>query len=140
MGFYWKDGKDQVSRPIQRIQISPLLNITGKLYVRRGKLPDVQPQDESWTSFEMDLREHAPISTKPLDLAKFCATSITFMNHIRQISVFVDQHRLFTISKAAGLTESVGWPARLKNESPLRYMSMDSVSLQGTHCHEHMMQ
>jgi hypothetical protein len=111
MGFYWKDGKDQ-------------------LYVRRGKLPNVSPQDANWTSFEMVLRERAPLSTKPTDLAKFCATSITFMNYIRQISVFVDQHRLFTISKASGFFEPVRWPLQLKNEGPLNYMKMSSVSLQ----------
>jgi len=84
----------------------------------------------------MDLRERAPLSTKPTDLAKFCATSITFMNYIRQISVFIDQHRLFTISKAPGFSEPVRWPLRLKNEGPLNYMKMSSVSLQGMKCYE----
>lgn len=101
-----------------------------KLYVRRGKLPDISPQDAMWTTFEMDLREPSPMLTKPLDLAKFVATSITFMTHIRQISVFVDQHRLFSVTKASGLSESLRWPGKLKNESPLRYMRMASVSSQ----------
>ncbi|KAF8307878.1 hypothetical protein DL93DRAFT_2064506 [Clavulina sp. PMI_390] len=109
MGFYWKDGKDQ-------------------LYVRRGKLPDAPAQDSVWTTFEMDLRDPVPLQTKPLDLAKFVATSITFMTYIRQISVFVDDHRLFCVSKASGLDEPVTWPAKLKNESPMRYMRMSSAS------------
>lgn len=79
----------------------------------------------------MDLRDPSPMLTKPFDLAKFIATSITFMTHIRRISVFMDEHCLFQMSKASGLSEPVKWPGKLKSESSLRYMRMASVSSQG---------
>lgn len=79
----------------------------------------------------MDLRDPTPLLTKPLDLAKFCATSIVFMTSIKQISVFVDDHRLFSITKAKGMEEPVRWPLKLRNASPLGYMKMSEVSSQG---------
>lgn len=82
MGFYWKDKKDQ-------------------LYARRGIIPPITGSDSSlWTSFEMPLREQAAIPS-PFDLTRFLASSITFMVHIREVSIFFDNKRLARLTKAS---------------------------------------
>jgi len=101
--------------------------ITFKLHYAHSK---VQHQDAVWTSFEMTLRVPAPMATKPLDFARFCATSITFKNHIRQISVFIDQHPLFTISKVSRLTKRAVPLRGLRQESPRGYVTLKSISMQ----------
>ena len=85
MGFYWKDGKDQ-------------------LLARSGTLPptDSEPERSStgnpWTSFTMDLREPS-ILEGPLDLARFFVTSLTFMRTMKKIDMLVDDVRVLRISK-----------------------------------------
>lgn len=78
----------------------------------------------------MDLREPSPLPSRPLDLAQFIATSITFTTSIRQISVFLDDECLFRIQKAMALTEDMKIPPGIKNASPLGYMKMSTVSTQ----------
>lgn len=71
------------------------------------------------------------MATKPLDFARFCATSITFMNHIRRISVSIDQYPLFTISKTPGSTKPAAYSQKLNHQSPCMHMTMTSVSVRG---------
>ncbi|KAI0781217.1 hypothetical protein BD413DRAFT_667167 [Trametes elegans] len=105
MGFYWKDKKDQ-------------------LFARRGKLPD---SDESlWTTFEMELREPAPIPP-PFDFTRFLASSITFMRHLLDVSVFLDDKRLSRLTKTPGAPRVVGIPKGLKPSSPLNTMTVNSI-------------
>jgi hypothetical protein len=85
MGFYWKDGKDQ-------------------LLARSGTLPptEIAPEPSTtgnpWTSFTMDLREPS-ILEGPLDLARFFVTSLTFMRTMKKIDMLVDDVRVLRIAK-----------------------------------------
>lgn len=104
-----------------------------KLLVRRGDLPsknDSQP--ELWTTFEMTLREHAPIP-QPYDLTRFLASSITFMVHIRSVSVFLDSHRLAHLTKSSGVPKELGLLKGLKNSSGSGLMSVVGVQSVGEH-------
>ncbi|WVW83952.1 hypothetical protein I302_105975 [Kwoniella bestiolae CBS 10118] len=88
MGFYWKDGKDQ-------------------LLARSGDLPPSASSSTSepsltgnpWTSFTMGLREPSLLEG-PLDLARFFITSITFMRTIRKIDMLVDGVKVLEVEKS----------------------------------------
>nr|XP_031863300.1 uncharacterized protein CI109_001175 [Kwoniella shandongensis]KAA5530372.1 hypothetical protein CI109_001175 [Kwoniella shandongensis] len=88
MGFYWKDGKDQ-------------------LLARSGDLPPSASSSTSepsltgnaWTSFTMALREPSLLEG-PLDLARFFITSITFMRTVRKIDMLVDGVKVLEVEKS----------------------------------------
>nr|XP_019011143.1 uncharacterized protein I206_04455 [Kwoniella pini CBS 10737]OCF49924.1 hypothetical protein I206_04455 [Kwoniella pini CBS 10737] len=88
MGFYWKDGKDQ-------------------LLARSGDLPassssstgDSTLTGHPWTTFSMGLREPSLLEG-PLDLARFFITSITFMRTVRKIDMLVDGIRILEVEKS----------------------------------------
>ena len=87
MGFYWKDGKDQ-------------------LLARSGDIPPSStfslPNTTSgnpWTTFTMNLREPT-ILEGPLDLARFFVTSLTFMRTMKNIDMLVDDVKVLQISKS----------------------------------------
>lgn len=109
MQFYWKDKTGD------------------QLLVRRGDLPSKDvPQSNPWTTFEMTLREQGPIP-QPFDLTRFLASSITFMVHLRSVSVFLDSHRLAHLAKSPGVPKELGLPKVLKNSSSSGLMSVKSV-------------
>ncbi|KAF5355265.1 hypothetical protein D9758_006047 [Tetrapyrgos nigripes] len=112
MGFYWKDKKDQ-------------------LFARRGKLPEDGPAVE-WTSFEMSLREPAPIPV-PFDFARFLASSITFMAYLSEVSVYFDDKRLVKLSKDSGVPKSLGIPKGIQTSSKLNIMNV--MNLRSTPLH-----
>ncbi|EIW60639.1 uncharacterized protein TRAVEDRAFT_119941 [Trametes versicolor FP-101664 SS1] len=105
MGFYWKDKKDQ-------------------LFARRGKLPE--SAEDPWTSFEMGLREPTPIPP-PFDFTRFLASSITFMRHLLDVSVFLDDKRLSRLTKAPGAPQAMSIPKGLKPSSPLNTMQVNGI-------------
>ncbi|KAI0371771.1 hypothetical protein BV20DRAFT_1016624 [Pilatotrama ljubarskyi] len=107
MGFYWKDKKDQ-------------------LFARRGKLP--KSATDEWTTFEMGLREPAPIPP-PFDFTRFLASSITFMRHLLDVSVFLDDKRLSRLTKAPGAPRAMGIPKGLKPSSPLNTMHVNGLQV-----------
>ncbi|KAH9934863.1 uncharacterized protein B0H18DRAFT_1114703 [Fomitopsis serialis] len=88
-----------------------------QLFVRRGKLPDTGNVNDSWTTFEMTLREPASIP-KAFDLTRFLASSITFMKQLSDVSVYLDDTRISRLTKQPGITKSVGVPKGLKSTSP----------------------
>ena len=104
MGFYWKDKKDQ-------------------LFARRGTLPE----PSSWTTFEMALRDPAPMPAA-FDLARFLASSITFMVHLRDVSVYFDGHRLARLSKDPGIAATVQIPRGMKTSSPFGTMHIKAIT------------
>ena len=53
---------------------------------------------DPWTTFQMTLREPGPIPPA-LDLTRFLASSITFMTHLSEVSVYFDDKRLVRLSK-----------------------------------------
>jgi hypothetical protein len=88
MGFYWKDGKDQ-------------------LLARSGDLPPSASSSTNnstlignpWTSFTMTLREPTLLEG-PLDLARFLITSLTFMRTIKKIDMLVDDVKVLEVEKS----------------------------------------
>ncbi|KAF9529296.1 hypothetical protein CPB83DRAFT_906254 [Crepidotus variabilis] len=109
MGFYWKDKKDQ-------------------LYARRGQLPESSTDDPSraWTSFTMALREPAPMPVA-FDFTRFLASSITFMRHLAEITVYFDDKRLAKLTKNTGLPKQLAIPKNFKNRSPGGMMTVNGV-------------
>jgi hypothetical protein len=87
MGFYWKDGKDQ-------------------LLARSGDLPPSASSSSTqtsstgnpWTNFTMTLREPT-ILEGPLDLARFFITSLTFMRTMKKVDMLVDDVKVLEVSK-----------------------------------------
>lgn len=116
MGFYWKDGKDQ-------------------LLARSGTLPssDIAPESSStgnpWTSFTMDLREPGVLEG-PLDLARFFVTSLTFMRTMKKIDMLVDDVRVLRISKEVNKTTRVNKKG-MNTSSTNGMMSVTSVDATG---------
>lgn len=106
MAFYWKDKKDQ-------------------LYARRGTLPtDVEGKE--WTTFEMPLREPAPMPV-PFDLIRFLTSSITFMTHLHRISVYLDDKRLARLEKGAGQAHILGVPRGLNPRTEQKTMTINTI-------------
>lgn len=105
MGFYWKDKKDQ-------------------LFARRGKIPSAE--DDPWTTFEMSLREPVAIP-RAFDLTRFLASSITFMAHLCEINVYLDDQRISRLTKDPGLPKSIGIPKGLKCNSPRNLMQVKEM-------------
>ncbi|KAL5520611.1 hypothetical protein ACEPAF_2612 [Sanghuangporus sanghuang] len=104
MGFYWKDKKDQ-------------------LFARRGTLPE----PSQWTTFEMVLRDSAPMPSA-FDLTRFLTSSITFMVHLREVTVYFDGRNLARLTKDPGSAVSVSLPRGMKSSSPFSTMHVKTIS------------
>ncbi|RDX42682.1 hypothetical protein OH76DRAFT_1410943 [Lentinus brumalis] len=104
MNFYWKDKKDQ-------------------LFARRGARNEA---DDPWTTFQMELREPTSIPP-PFDFTRFLASSITFMRHLLDVSVFLDDKRLSRLTKAPGIPKALSLPRGLKAYSPLNTMQVSGI-------------
>ncbi|KAJ3533672.1 hypothetical protein NMY22_g7241 [Coprinellus aureogranulatus] len=106
MAFYWKGGKDQ-------------------LYARRGTLPaDVDGKE--WTTFDMPLREPAPMPV-PFDLIRFLTSSITFMTHLRRVSVYLDDKRLARLEKSAGESRLLSVPRGINPRTEHGIMTINNI-------------
>ncbi|KAG8684005.1 hypothetical protein FRC08_013955, partial [Ceratobasidium sp. 394] len=115
MGFYWRNGGDQ-------------------LFARRGDLPlDTSPDSGEWTSFEMPLREAAPLPGLPVDIARFLATSLTFMTHLRSVSMYFDGRCLAKVEKEVGVPRKVTIPRGLKGATPGGMMNATGVTSTSLH-------
>lgn len=95
-----------------------------QLYARRGTLP--AESTDTWTSFEMTLREDAPIPVA-FDFTRFLASSITFMSHLSEISVYFDDKRLAHLTKASGIPRQLTMPKGLQSTSRLGIMNVKSI-------------
>ncbi|KAJ8522756.1 hypothetical protein ONZ45_g741 [Pleurotus djamor] len=115
MGFYWKDKKDQ-------------------LFARRGNLPSPSNEENPnpWTSFQMPLRDPSPIPP-PFDFARFLASSIVFMTHLKQVSVYLDSHCLVKLSKAPGSPNVLNIPRSLRASSPSNSVVVKSIQATPLH-------
>ena len=71
----------------------------------------------------MDLREPAPIPAV-LDLIRFLASSITFMAHLREVSVYFDENRLVRLTRDAGISKQLAIPQGLSPTSPMGFMNV----------------
>ena len=74
----------------------------------------------------MVLRESAPIPGA-FDFTRFLASSVTFMVHLSEVSVFFDGKRLSRLTKASGIPKAVDIPTGLQRSSGLGIMNVVSV-------------
>ncbi|KAK4683793.1 hypothetical protein P7C73_g6435, partial [Tremellales sp. Uapishka_1] len=118
MGFYWKDGKDQ-------------------LLARSGDLPPTSSSSiatptltgNPWTTFTMALRSPTPLEG-PLDFARFLITSLTFMKTIRKIDMLVDGVTVLQVEKSITGKKRVGVKG-LRDESGAGMMKVQGVEETG---------
>ncbi|RDB24786.1 hypothetical protein Hypma_008085 [Hypsizygus marmoreus] len=119
MGFYWKDKKDQ-------------------LFARRGQLPE-DAASSTWTAFEMELREDAPIPVA-FDFTRFLASSITFMTYLSEVSLFFDDKCLARLSKTAGIAKGLEIPTMLQSSSSSGIMTVKDIKCTPLHIRADVMQ
>jgi Protein of unknown function (DUF3684) len=130
MSFYWKDKKNKV-RYICTPHLGFLTTILPQLYARRGTIPPfVDDMADLWTTFQMTLRDPGPIPPI-LDLTRFLVSSITFMTHLSEVSVYFDTKRLVRLSKDSGASEEVPMLNGLKATSPEGIMNVKSIETTG---------
>ena len=79
-----------------------------------------------WTTFEMALREPSPIPAI-LDFTRFLASSITFMVHLQDVSVYVDDLRLTRLRKNVGVASALTTPQGMTPVSPVGIMNVKSL-------------
>ena len=122
MNFYWKDKKDQVSL-FYTPYLDVLLTKIPQLYVRRGTVGDAV---DAWTTFQMTLRERGPMPPA-FDFTRFLVSSIAFMTHLSEVSVYFDDKRLVKLSKNRGVSMDVPMLKELKCMSPQGIMNVESI-------------
>jgi hypothetical protein len=122
MKFHWKDKKDQVS-----YSYTPYLNVMltklSQLYARRGSVGDAA---DGWTTFQMTLREPGPMPPA-FDLTRYLVSSIAFMTHLSEVSVYFDDIQLVKLSKSHGVSEEVPMLKEFKDTSPEGMMNVKSI-------------
>jgi len=74
----------------------------------------------------MALRDPAPIPSA-FDFIRFLTSSITFMSHLCEISVFLDDKRLARLTKAAGVPVPIEIPRGLQLSSRQGVMNVMGV-------------
>ncbi|KAL4253718.1 hypothetical protein ABKN59_003690 [Abortiporus biennis] len=107
MCFYWKDKKDQ-------------------LFARRGLIPGEDNEIDKWTTFAMPLREPAPMPV-PFDFVRFLASSITFVAHLSDVSVWFDGKQLAHIQRERGVPKPLRLKPGLKPDSSKGTMRVTSA-------------
>ena len=61
------------------------------------------------------------------ELMQFLATSITFMVHLKDVTVFFDRHRVGQIKKSKGQPLVITIPSEIERQSPEKNMIVNSV-------------
>lgn len=117
MGFYWKDGKDQ------------LMARSGDIPLSSERADSTTMTGHPWTKFTMNLREPTVLEG-PLDLARFLVTSITFMRTIRKIEMLVDDIPVLEVEKSVKGKEKV-WKKGLRDTSGNGMMKVRAVESTG---------
>ncbi len=125
MNFYWNDKKDQVSH-LRTAYLNLIPTKLCQLYARRGTIPTVDDVVDPWTTFQMTLREPGPIPPA-FDFTRFLVSSITFMTHLSEVSVYFDDKRLVKLSKDRGVSKEVPMLKGLKSMSPMAMMNVKSI-------------
>ncbi|KAF8119380.1 hypothetical protein EV363DRAFT_1511706 [Boletus edulis] len=80
-----------------------------------------------WTTFKMPLRKAAPMPQRFSELMQFLASSIVFMVHLKEVTVFFDHHCVGQVKKSLGQSQAVPIPAELGRWSPKKNMFVESV-------------
>ncbi|KAF9280093.1 hypothetical protein BGZ68_007509 [Mortierella alpina] len=108
MAFYWRN--DQ-------------------LYAKRAGIPDDEAAKSNWTTFLLDMRE--PIDMLNMDdFGPFLARSLGFTANLRDVSVYLDHHRLLQISKKMREPRPMTLPKTMYMTSPQKIFTLKSVDLQ----------
>jgi Protein of unknown function (DUF3684) len=81
----------------------------------------------------MTLREPGPIPTA-LDFTRFLASSITFMTHLSEVSVYFDDKRLVRLSKNRGSSKEMPMLNGLKGTSPEGMMNVKAIETTREFC------
>ena len=110
-----------------------MLTRLSQLYARRGTIPAVDDVVDPWTIFQMTLREPGPIPPA-FDFTRFLVSSITFMTHLSEVSVYFDDKRLVKLSKDCGMPKEVSMLKGLKGTSPQGMMSVKSIETMREFC------
>jgi hypothetical protein len=74
----------------------------------------------------MDLREPTPIPAA-FDFTRFLVSSITFMAHLREVSVYFDDKRLVHLTKDAGIQQQLTIPRSLRPSSAMGFMNVKGL-------------
>ena len=74
----------------------------------------------------MDLRERTPIPVA-FDFTRFLVSSIVFMTHLREVSVFFDDKRLVHLTKDDGTSKQLSIPPGLTPTSTTRFMHIKDL-------------
>jgi Protein of unknown function (DUF3684) len=122
MKFYWKDKKDQVNH-FYTPYLNVMLTKLSQLYARRGPVGDAA---DGWTTFQMTLREPGPMPPA-FDFTRYLVSSIAFMTHLFEVSVYFDDKRLVKLSKDCGVSKEVPMLKGLKGTSPQGMMNVKSI-------------
>lgn len=120
MGFYWKDGKDQ------------LLARSGDLPPGSSASATAEPTSTGnpWTTFTMALREPTPLEG-PLDFARFLVTSLTFMRTIKRVDMVVDDIKVLEVRKDIKGKTGVSRPGlnTTSTNAMMRVASVDATTM-----------
>lgn len=81
----------------------------------------------------MTLREPGPIPPA-FDFTRFLVSSITFMTHLSEVSVYFDDKRLVRLSKDGGVSKEVPMLKGLKATSPEGMMNVKSIQTMRKFC------
>ena len=133
MNFYWRGEKDQVSCACTPdLDLIPTTSF--QLRVRHGSIPaSVEGVVDPWTTFHITLREPGPIPAA-LNFTRFLASSITFMTHLSEVSVYFDNKQLVRLSKYRGVAKKVPMLRGLKGTSPKGMMNVKSIETTRKFC------
>jgi hypothetical protein len=83
----------------------------------------------------MALRDPSPMPSA-IDLTRFLASSITFMRHLSEVTVYFDDKRLVKLNNVSGLPQEISIPKGYSNRSPEKMMTVTSIESRRAHfCH-----
>jgi hypothetical protein len=121
MGFYWKDGKDQL--------LARSGDLPPSASASSSSSPDRSLSGNPWTSFTLNLREQE-ILEGPLELARFLVRSLVFMRRMKKIEMLVNDVKVFEVTKTVQGKERVIRKG-LKQKSTAGMMTVADVDSTG---------
>ncbi|KDQ08125.1 hypothetical protein BOTBODRAFT_48402 [Botryobasidium botryosum FD-172 SS1] len=89
------------------------------------------PSGKYWTKIKMALRKPDALPSHPAVIARFLSTSLTFMTHLRDVSVYFDGHCLARITKEIEDEMELGLPTGLQSVSPGGVMAITGIKSAG---------
>ena len=118
------EGRERSGQPFLYTVFEHQANrVLSQLYVRRGTAGDA---DDAWTTFQMTLREPGPMPPA-FNFTRFLVSSIAFMTHLSEVSVYFDDRRLVKLSKNRGISKEVPMLEEFKSVSPKGTMIVESI-------------